>query len=168
MGEEQIMSATLDLSKVDGILLKYGNEDGALIPVLQSAQEAYGYLPEEVLRRISRGLKVPISRIYGVVTFYAQFYLNPRGRHVIKSCQGTACHVRGAKGVLESLTRELDVAPGGTTENLQFSLETVACVGTCFLAPVMMVDGDYYGKLTPKKAVDALKKYSAGAEKEEA
>jgi NADH:ubiquinone oxidoreductase subunit E len=168
MGEEQIMSATLDLSKIDEILMKYGSEDGALIPVLQSAQEAYGYLPEEVLRRISGGLKVPISKIYGVVTFYAQFYLNPRGRHVIKSCQGTACHVRGAKGVLESLTRELNVAPGGTTENLQFSLETVACVGTCFLAPVMMVDGDYYGKLTPKKAVDAMKKYSAGAEKEEA
>ena len=162
------MSQPLDLSGLDEILDRYHGEQGALIPVLQSAQEAYGYLPEEVLRGISRGLKVPMSKIYGVVTFYAQFYLNPRGRHVIKSCQGTACHVRGAKGVLESLTRELNVAPGGTTENLQFSLETVACVGTCFLAPVMMVDGDYYGKLTPKRAVDALKKYSPKAEKEEA
>jgi NADH:ubiquinone oxidoreductase subunit E len=162
------MSEPLDLSRVDEILDKYHGEQGALIPVLQGAQEAYGYLPEEVLRRISRGLKVPISRIYGVVTFYAQFYLTPRGRHVIKSCQGTACHVRGAKGVLESLTRELNVPPGGTTEDLQFSLETVACVGTCFLAPVIMIDGDYYGKLTPKRAVDALKKYSRTSEKEEA
>jgi len=162
------MPEPVDLSRIDEILYKYRGEDGALIPVLQSAQEAYGYLPEEVLRRVSRGLKVPISKIYGVVTFYAQFYLSPRGRHVIKSCQGTACHVRGAKGVLESLTRELKVTPGGTTEDLQFSLETVACVGTCFLGPVIMIDEDYYGKLTPKRAADALKKYSLKAEKAEA
>jgi len=112
-------------------------------------------------------LKVPLSKIYGVVTFYAQFYLDPRGRHVIKSCQGTACHVRGAKGVLESLIRELKVKPGGTTADLNFSLETVACVGTCFLAPVIMIDKDYYGKLTPKRAADTLKKYSQKSEKEE-
>ena len=154
------MSEPLDLSKVDEILSRVKGEEGALIPVLQAAQAAYGYLPEEVLRRISRGLKVPLSKIYGAVTFYAQFYLTPRGRHVIKSCQGTACHVRGAKGVLESLSREFKVNPGETTEDLQFSLETVACVGTCFLGPVIMIDEDYYGKLTPKRAVDAVKKYS--------
>ena len=156
----------VDLRKIDGILEKYRGEEGALIPVLQGAQEAYGYLPEPVLQRISRRLKVPMSRIYAVVTFYAQFYLDPRGKHVIKSCQGTACHVRGAKGVLESLTRELKVNPGGTTEDLQFSLETVACVGTCFLGPVIMIDEDYYGKLTPKRAADAVKKYSRKAEEE--
>ena len=156
----------VDLRKIDGILEKYRGEEGALIPVLQGAQEAYGYLPEPVLQRISRRLKVPMSRIYAVVTFYAQFYLDPRGKHVIKSCQGTACHVRGAKGVLESLTRELKVNPGGTTEDLQFSLETVACVGTCFLGPVIMIDEDYYGKLTPKRAVDAVKKYSRKAGEE--
>jgi NADH-quinone oxidoreductase subunit E len=157
---------SVDLRKIDGILEKYQREEGALIPVLQGAQEAYGFLPEPVLQRISRKLKVPMSRIYAVVTFYAQFYLDPRGKHVIKSCQGTACHVRGAKGVLESLTRELKVNPGGTTEDLQFSLETVACVGTCFLGPVIMIDEDYYGKLTPKRAVDAVKKYSRKAEEE--
>jgi NADH-quinone oxidoreductase subunit E len=162
------MPENLDLSKLDEVLSHYRGERGALIPVLQEAQNVYGYLPEEVLRRISRDLKVPLSKIYGVITFYAQFYLTPRGKHVVKSCQGTACHVRGAKGVLDSLCRELKVEPGGTTGDFRFSLETVACVGTCFLAPVIMIDRDYYGKLTPKRAVDALKKYSPDGKKDEA
>lgn len=164
-GNEQKMSVELDLNRLESVFEKHRGEEGPLIPVLQEAQDIYGYLPKEVLTRISRGLKVPLSNIYGVVTFYAQFYLNPLGRHVIKSCQGTACHVRGAKGVLESLTRELNVGPGGTTEDLNFSLETVACVGTCFLAPVIMVGKDYYGRLTPKRAVDILKKYSLKPER---
>jgi len=162
------MSEALNLSKIDQVISRHQGEEGALIPVLQEAQEAYGYLPEEVLRRVSRRLRVPMSKIYGVITFYAQFYLTPRGQHVIKSCQGTACHVRGAKGVLESLTRELKIEPGGTTEDLNFTLETVACVGTCFLGPVIMIDKDYYGKLTPKRAVDAVKKYTPKSEKKEA
>jgi len=161
------MPEPLDLARIDEVLSYYRGEKGALIPVLQEAQNVYGYLPEEVLCRISQELKVPLSKIYGVVTFYAQFYLTPRGKHVIKSCQGTACHVRGAKGVLDSLCRQLKVEPGGTTKDLSFSLETVACVGTCFLAPVIMIDADYYGKLTPKRAVDALKKYSPNGKKEE-
>jgi NADH:ubiquinone oxidoreductase subunit E len=162
------MQESLDSAKIEEILGRYRGEEGALIPVLQEAQAAYGYLPEEILKRVSRKLKVPLPKIYGVITFYAQFYLEPRGRHVIKSCQGTACHVRGAKGVLESLTRELKIDSGGTTKDGEFSLETVACVGTCFLGPVMMIDEDYYGKLTPKRAVDAVKKYSRKTEKEEA
>jgi NADH:ubiquinone oxidoreductase subunit E len=156
-----------DISKVEEIIQRYGKEEASLIPVLQEVQGLFRYLPEEALVRVSQGLNVPLSRIYGVVTFYAQFYLSPRGRHVIKSCQGTACHVRGGKGSLEALMRELKVEPGGTTEDLTFSLETVACLGTCFLAPVIMIDHDYYGKLTPKRAVDAFKKYSAKAKKEE-
>jgi NADH:ubiquinone oxidoreductase subunit E len=168
VGEEERMPESLDLSKMDELLSHYRGEKGALIPVLQEAQNIYGYLPEEVLRRISRTLNVPLSKIYGVITFYAQFYLTPRGKHVVKSCQGTACHVRGAKGVLDSLCRELKVEPGGTTGDLNFTLETVACVGTCFLAPVIMIDADYYGKLTPKRAVDALKKYSPNGKKDEA
>ncbi len=154
------MLEELDLNRLHQIFLKHQGEEGALIPVLQEAQDIYGYLPKEVLVCISKALKVPLSNIFGIVTFYAQFYLNPLGRHVIKSCQGTACHVRGAAGVLESLTRRLGVEPGGTTEDFNFSLETVACVGTCFLAPVVMIDKDYYGKLTPKRAIDILKKYS--------
>ena len=162
------MPEPIDLSKMDPIWQKYKGQKGALIPTLQEAQSLYGYLPEEILVGISRKLKVPLSRIYGVVTFYAQFYLTPRGQHLIKSCQGTACHVRGAKGVLESLSRELKIEPGGTTGDRKFSLETVACVGTCFLAPVMMIDEDYYGKLTPKKGVDVLKKYGPKSKEKEA
>jgi NADH:ubiquinone oxidoreductase subunit E len=162
------MAEEVDLSRMEPVWPRYERQEGALIPVLQEAQGIYGYLPEEVLQAVCRRLKIPLSRIYGVVTFYSQFYLTPRGRHLIKSCQGTACHVRGAKGVLESLCRELKVEPGGTTADRQFSLETVACVGTCFLAPVIMIDEDYYGKLTPKRAVDALKKYAVQPPKKEA
>jgi len=154
------MTPTVDLSRIDPVLSKYGGMAGALIPVLQEVQAIYGYLPEIALKKVGETLHISLSRIYGVVTFYAQFYLTPRGQHVIKSCQGTACHVRGAKGALEALTRELKVEPGGTTENLKFTLETVACLGTCFLAPVIMIDEDYYGKLTPNRAINAVRKYS--------
>jgi NADH-quinone oxidoreductase subunit E len=160
------MSETIDLARIEPILKRYGKEKGALIPVLQEVQAIYGYLPQSALRRVGQSLGVPLSRIYGVITFYAQFYLTPRGRHVIKSCQGTACHVRGGKGSRESLCRELKVGPGETTPDLNFTLETVACLGTCFLAPVIMIDDDYYGKLTPKRAVDALKKYRVESTKE--
>jgi NADH:ubiquinone oxidoreductase subunit E len=160
------MADNVDLTPVDEILQRYEKKEASLIPVLQEVQSLFRYLPEEALVRIGRNLKVPLSRIYGVVTFYSQFYLTPRGKHVIKSCQGTACHVRGSKGALDALSRELKVAPGGTTEDLNFTLETVACLGTCFLAPVVMVDDDYYGKLTPKRAVDAVKKYARATEEE--
>ena len=161
------MSELFDSAKLEKILERHSGQKGALIPILQEIQAAYGYLPEEALKMVSRGIKVPLSRIYGVITFYAQFYLTPRGKHLIKACQGTACHVRGASQVLDNLSRELKVNPGGTTADLNFSLETVACVGTCFLAPVIMINEDYYGKLTPKKAMDAVKKYSAKTAKEE-
>jgi len=154
-----IMAEKIDLSGVEEILERHGKEEGPLIPVLQEVQALFRYLPEEALVMIGRRLNIPLSRIYGVVTFYAQFYLTPRGKHVIKSCQGTACHVRGGHSALDALSRELKVNPGETTPDLNFTLETVACLGTCFLAPVVMVDNDYYGKLTPKRAVDALKKY---------
>jgi NADH:ubiquinone oxidoreductase subunit E len=158
----------IDVSSVDEVLKKYKKEEASLIPVLQEVQAAFSYLPEAALRKISKGLNVPLARIYGVVTFYSQFYLTPRGKHVIKSCQGTACHVRGAKGALDAVCRELHIEPGGTTKDLHFTLETVACLGTCFLAPVIMVNDDYYGKLSPKRAVDALKKYLPEVTKEEA
>jgi len=154
------MVEKIDLSKVDEILSRYEKKEASLIPVLQEVQAVFRYLPEEALVRIGQRLRIAMSRIYGVVTFYSQFYLTPRGRHVIKSCQGTACHVRGSKGSLDAISRELKVEPGGTTEDTNFTLETVACLGTCFLAPVVMIDEDYYGKLTPKRAVDALKKYA--------
>jgi NADH-quinone oxidoreductase subunit E len=161
------MSELFDNTKLEKILEMHSGQKGALIPILQEIQAAYGFLPEEALKMVSREIKIPLSRIYGVITFYAQFYLTPRGKHLIKACQGTACHVRGASQVLDNLSRELKVNPGGTTEDLKFSLETVACVGTCFLAPVIMINEDYYGKLTPKKAMDAVKKYFEKAAKEE-
>jgi len=165
---EDGMAEKIDLSKVDEVLKRHELDEGPLIPVLQEVQALFRYLPEEALTLIGRRLSIPLSRIYGVVTFYAQFYLTPRGKHVVKSCQGTACHVRGGQGALDALSRELKVNPGETTPDLAFTLETVACLGTCFLAPVLMVDDDYYGKLTPKRAVDALKKYRTGAKIEEA
>ena len=168
LSSEDTMAEKIDLSHVEEVLKRHEKEEGPLIPVLQEVQALFRYLPEEALVMIGRRLNIPLSRIYGVVTFYAQFYLTPRGKHVIKSCQGTACHVRGGQGSLDALSRELKVSPGGTTADLNFTLETVACLGTCFLAPVLMVDDDYYGKLTPKRAVDALKKYRTVAKTEEA
>jgi NADH-quinone oxidoreductase subunit E len=161
------MQESFDSAKLEKILELHSGQKGALIPVLQEIQAAYGYLPEAALKIVSQKTRTPLSRIYGVITFYAQFYLTPRGKHLIKSCQGTACHVRGSSRVLDTLSRELAVNPGGTTADLNFSLETVACVGTCFLAPVLMINEDYYGKLTPKKAMDAVKKYSVKAAKQE-
>jgi NADH-quinone oxidoreductase subunit E len=132
---------------------------GALIPVLQQAQEHYGYLPEAVLEEVARRLRLPVSTIYGVVTFYAQFHLTPRGRHTIRACQGTACHVRGGKSVLNALQRTLGLQPGETTPDLRFTLDTVACLGCCFLAPALMVDDQYFGKLTPRDVESVLQEF---------
>ena len=149
-----------DLTKLDPIFDAYKHVvKGALIPVLQAAQDAYGYLPEPVLEEIAVRLNVPISQIYGVVTFYAQFHLEPRGKHVVRTCQGTACHVRNASRILEALKTDLGVSPGGTTGDLQFTLETVACIGACSLAPVMMVDHDTHGRLKPDLITKILDNY---------
>jgi NADH:ubiquinone oxidoreductase subunit E len=150
----------IDLAKLDPIFENFKDVvNGALIPVLQAAQDSYSYLPVPVLDAISARLNVPISQIYGVVTFYAQFHLEPRGKHVIRTCQGTACHVRNAARILESLKTTLGIKPGGTTEDLQFTLETVACIGACSLAPVMMVDHDTHGRLKPDRVPKILEKY---------
>lgn len=153
------MRPNLDLSGVEEILKRYQNQEGALIPVLQEAQAIFGYLPEEVLALISKRLKIPLSSIYGVVTFYAQFYLTPRGRHTVRVCRGTACHVRGGKAILDAVQEYLQIDDGQTTADFNFSLETVACLGTCFLAPVMMVDRHYYGKLIPQRVPAIIQSY---------
>jgi len=154
------MPEALDLLKMEPILEKFRGQDGALIPVLQEAQSIYGYLPEEVLARISRELKIPLSRIYGVVTFYAQFYLTPRGRHTVRVCRGTACHVRGGKNVLKAVQQFLGIEESETTADFKFTFETVACLGACALSPVLLVDKTYYGKLTPAKVEKVLKQYA--------
>jgi len=130
-----------------------------LIGVLQDVQERFGYLPPAALREISRRMRIPLSRIWGVVSFYAQFYTEPRGRHTIRCCRGTACHVKGAGRILDALERELGIEEGETTPDMLFYLETVACLGTCFLAPVMMIDSTYYGRLTPQRVASILRTY---------
>ncbi len=141
------------------ILEEYQGEKGALIPVLQRVQNLLGYLPEDAMREIGEILDIDYSEIYGVATFYAQFHLNPRGKYVIKVCRGTACHVRGSKKILERLQDELQIGPGQTTEDEKFTLETVNCIGACGLAPVMMINEDTYGRLTPDQVKDILEKY---------
>jgi len=132
---------------------------GDIIPLLQRIQEEYGYLPRDIVLAVAERTGLPASRIFGVATFYEQFHLSPRGRHLIRCCRGTACHVRGGKNIIEALEREMNVKEGGTTEDLRFTFETVACLGTCFLAPVIMVDDDYYGKVSPGKIKKILDRY---------
>jgi NADH-quinone oxidoreductase E subunit len=146
-------------AKVDEILERFKGAKGALIPVLQEAQGAYGFLPKDVIRRIAETLKIPVSQVYGVVTFYSQFHMNPRGRNIIRVCQGTACHVRGAKAVLQAVEDELHVTPGQTTADERFTLETVDCLGACGLAPVMMVNDETHGRLTPETVCKILDRY---------
>jgi NADH:ubiquinone oxidoreductase subunit E len=161
MGSTSPSAQAIDLTKLEPVFAKYADmAKGSLIPVLQACQDTYGYLPFAALEAIARHLQVPISQIYGVVTFYAQFRLVPRGKHVIRSCQGTACHVRNSARILESLKSTLGVAPGGTTEDLKFTLETVACIGACSLAPVMMIDTDAHGRLRPDRIPKILDSYS--------
>jgi len=132
-----------------------------LIGLLQDVQERFGYLPPAALEQISRRTETPLSRVWGVVSFYAQFYTEPRGRHTIRCCRGTACHVKGAGRVLDALERELGIEEGETTPDMLFYLETVACLGTCFLAPVMMIDSRYYGRLTPQRIANIVGTYRA-------
>ncbi len=138
---------------------KYKNESGALIPILQEIQESFGYLPEETLIFVSDEMDIPLGRIWGVVTFYSQFYLSPRGRNIIRLCRGTACHVRGGKRLLEKVERVLGIKRGETTPDFEFTLETVRCLGTCFLAPVIMINHDYFGRVTPGKVENILQQY---------
>ena len=131
----------------------------SLIPILQQIQDAYGYLPAEILLEVSRQTGLNASQMYGVATFYEQFHLKPRGRHTIKCCRGTACHVRGGRDIISALERELDVEEGQTTEDMRFTFETVACLGTCFLAPVIMINDDYYGHVKASKIKSILDRY---------
>jgi NADH-quinone oxidoreductase subunit E len=141
---------TLDLTRLEEILQAYRGQKGVVIPVLQKAQKIYGYLPGEVLRRIAQGLRVPLSRIYGVATFYSQFYLTRRGRHIIRQCDGTACHVRGSGRIIEKIEKQLGIKAGETTTDYKVTYEVVYCLGSCGLAPVATVDDTAVGKLAPE------------------
>ena len=140
-------------------IIRYRRKPGPLIQVLHRAQEIFGYLPPEVQFFVAKELNVPLSSVYGVVTFYNFFRTEPVARHIINICMGTACHVKGAANVAEALSKELGIKIGETTEDKMFTLSTARCFGACGLAPVMMINDEVYGKLTPEKAVEIVKKY---------
>jgi NADP-reducing hydrogenase subunit HndA len=145
--------------KLAEIIEKYKNTKGALIPVLHEAQELYGYLPLEVQKMISEGLDVSLSEVYGVVTFYTQFSLNPKGKYKIQVCMGTACYVKGSGSILDELKGKLGIDVGECTEDKKFSLEACRCIGACGLAPVITINDDVYGRLTPDMIEGIINKY---------
>lgn len=146
----------LDLNLLHEVLEEYKTQQGAVIPVLQKAQEIYGWLPREVLHEIAKGMNVPLSQVYGVVTFYSQFYLQRRGKHIIRQCDGTACHVRGAARIIQTVESYLGIKAGETTEDYNYTYEVVYCLGSCGLAPVAMVDDQVVGHLVPEKMIQIL------------
>jgi NADH-quinone oxidoreductase E subunit len=150
----------VNLNELEPILEEFKEEQWALIPLLQQVQEHYGYIPPDAIEPIARSLRIFPSEVQGVVTFYSQFYTTPRGKNIIRVCRGTACHVRGSGSVLKILKQNLDLEPWETTPDLHFTLETVACLGACFLAPTMMVNREYYGKLAPPRVMSVLKQYA--------
>ncbi|MFZ0391953.1 MAG: NADH-quinone oxidoreductase subunit NuoE [Calditrichia bacterium] len=154
----------VDLAPLNKILSKYGKKKGTLIPILQEAQKVYGYLPREVLIRMAEATGTELSQIYGVATFYSQFRLKPVGKHIVRVCHGTACHVSGAGRITEACEEQLGVSDGETTADRQMTLESVACLGCCSLAPVMMIDDDTYGRLTDREVKKVLQKFQKEAE----
>ncbi|MBN2372250.1 NAD(P)H-dependent oxidoreductase subunit E [bacterium] len=149
----------IDLKEVDLIIKNHMGGPGSLMHTLQAIQDEYNYLPKEALFRVSEMMETPISRIYNVVTFYKAFSLVPRGRHIISVCLGTACHVRGAAKVVGELERCLKVKSGETTSDNKFTLNTVNCLGACALGPVVVIDGEYFGKVTPDKIDSIIEKF---------
>ena len=141
------------------VIEAHKGQAGATMPVLQAAQEIFGYLPEEVQIMVAEGLDLPLSEVYGVASFYSFFSLNPKGKYQISVCLGTACYVKGAAGVLDAVETKLNSAPGGITPDGLFSLDACRCIGACGLAPVMMINDDVYGRLTPDQVGPILDKY---------
>jgi NADH:ubiquinone oxidoreductase subunit E len=154
------LDKAMDLTKVEEIIAKHHAQPNSLIEVLLDLQEEYRYLPEEALRTISANLKLPLSQVYYTSTFYNAFSLEPKGKYCISVCLGTACQVGGGVKILEKFERDLGITRGGTTEDMNFSLDEVHCLGCCGLAPVATVNDDVHGKLTLSKVTTVLKKYS--------
>ncbi len=146
-----------DLSLMEGLLQQYKNKKGNLIPLLQGTQDIYGYLPREAFYRIHEVTGLALNEMYGVATFYAQFRLVPAGKHIVKMCHGTACHVQSVTAITDEILDTLQIKDGETTSDGLFTVETVACLGCCSLAPVMMIGDETYGKLTPKQAVKIIR-----------
>jgi NADH:ubiquinone oxidoreductase subunit E len=147
------------MTRVDGVIERYSGKPGALIPVLTECQRIVGYVPVELQDYIAKGLNIPGSTVYGVITFYSFFSMVPKGRHTVKVCMGTACYVRGIGEVLNRICSEFQVEVGGTTEDRRFSLEAVRCLGACGLAPVIVVNEDTHGGVSADKIMDILGRY---------
>jgi NADH-quinone oxidoreductase subunit E len=154
----------VDFKKVDTIVDEYGCNRDSLISILQDVQSEYRYLPEDVLRQVARRLELPLIQVYGVATFFKAFSLKPRGEHMVRVCLGTACHVRGAPAVLDEVKRRLGVEPGETTKDMQFTLETVNCLGACALGPLLVMDDKYQGQMSPGKIRKVLRDYKKDTE----
>lgn len=156
----------VDLSLIDPIIAKYGKVKGATITILQGVQEEYGYIPSESLTYIAQKTGMKEAKLYGVATFYTQFRMNPVGKNLILLCQGTACHVNGASTIEKAICEELGITEGETTPDKIFTFTNVACLGCCSLAPVMMINGETYAKLTPEKTVEVLRNLRKEAQSE--
>jgi len=148
-----------ELAKLDEIIDRYEGRPSYLIPALKDAQEMFGYLPAEVQRTLAQGLNIPSSHVYGVVTFYSFFTIEPRGRHTIRLCLGTACYVKGSKDILDIIVKDVGINVGETSEDGRFSLEAVRCLGACGLAPVMLIGEDTHGNMDPKDTTKILEGY---------
>jgi NADH:ubiquinone oxidoreductase subunit E len=151
-------NGAVDLSLMDDVLAKYQAEKGALIPILQKTQALYGYLPREALRLIADRLGISMGKIYGVSTFYAQFYLERRGRHILKLCDGTACHVKGTPILMTAIEEEYGINPGCTTDDGELTVEIVYCIGSCALAPVAILDNEVMGRMRQEQLLRSVKK----------
>ncbi len=149
----------IDWDKIDAIIVSHKGEKWGLIPLLQEVQELCGYIPPDSIEPIARAMNMFSSQVQGVITFYAGFALKPKGKYVLKVCRGTACHVKGSRSILRLMQKELGLSEGETSPDYQFTLETVACLGACFLAPTMMINRDYFGKLSPTKVTSVLGEY---------
>ena len=160
---ETVQEQEIDLTAANQVIDKYLTMQGALMPVLQEVQDAYGYIPEPCVHLVAERLNVYPSQIYGVLTFYAQFHLEPRGRFIIRVCMGTACHVKGAGRIAETVTDRLGIHHTETTEDLLFTMEEVACLGACGMAPVVMVNDDTYGSASVQKIDEIIAKYRSEA-----
>jgi NADH-quinone oxidoreductase subunit E len=157
-----------DLSLLDPIFEQYREQPGKLIPILQKTQATYGWLPGEALEVIADRLNTALSKVYGVATFYSQFYLEPRGEHELYLCDGTACHVKGTSRLVKAVRDEFGIEPGETTEDRQLTMELVYCLGSCALAPVAVMDGEVMGRMDPDKLVRRVKKKLAATVEAEA
>ena len=165
--EENKKTDSVDLSLIEGIVEKYKDTKGSLITILQGVQEIYNYVPMEAIEYIAEQTGIKPAKIYGVLTFYTQFRMNPVGKNLIMLCQGTACHVNGSGGIEEAIHEELGINDGETSEDGLFTLINVACLGCCSLSPVMMINGETYGKLTPQSTKKIIAEMRA-RDKEEA